>query len=151
MGASPAIQNALVALQGPLGAGKTTFARALLQSLGVQGRIKSPTYALLETYEVQALCIAHLDLYRMNQPREWETAGLRDTVAAPGLKLVEWPERALGYLPQPDLTLSIEVLGDVEGGDEAAAPPRRVTLQAHSASGESLMAAAAVAQPVLAA
>lgn len=128
------IGRAFMALRGPLGAGKTTLARALLRALGVQGRIKSPTYALLEPYDVGGLSIAHIDLYRMNSPDEWPTSGLRDTMAAEGLKLVEWPERAGAWLPQPDMTLTIQVMDDdSEGHPEAS---RTVTLDAHTALGD---------------
>lgn len=105
---SPALRDAFIALDGPLGAGKTTFVRHLLRALGVTGRIKSPTYAVLEPHEAGDLVIAHLDFYRFADPREWEDAGLRDVFAQPGLKLAEWTERAQGFLPLPDLRLRIE-------------------------------------------
>jgi tRNA threonylcarbamoyladenosine biosynthesis protein TsaE len=104
----PALTEAFVALQGPLGAGKTTFTRHLLRALGVQGRIKSPTYALLEPYEVDGRNISHLDFYRFDDPREWVDAGLRDVFAAPGLKIAEWPEKAAAMLPTPDLRIRID-------------------------------------------
>jgi tRNA threonylcarbamoyladenosine biosynthesis protein TsaE len=122
--------NACLHLQGDLGAGKTTFARALLRALGVRGRIKSPTYALLEPYDVAGLCIAHLDLYRLESPQAWGSAGLRDVLAAPGLKLIEWPERAAPLLPAPDLTLSLSVVDDTS---------RRVAMHAHSTIGMALL------------
>ena len=106
--ATPALQDAFIALHGPLGAGKTTFVRHLLRALGVRGRIKSPTYALLEGYEEDGLTISHLDFYRFEDPREWIDAGLRDIFAAPGLKLAEWPENAAAVLPVADLSLFIE-------------------------------------------
>jgi tRNA threonylcarbamoyladenosine biosynthesis protein TsaE len=105
---APALRDAFIALEGPLGAGKTTFVRHLLRALGVSGRIKSPTYAVLEPHEVGELSIAHLDFYRFADPREWEDAGLRDVFAQPGLKLAEWPERVAEFLPTPDLRLRIE-------------------------------------------
>lgn len=105
---SPAVRHAFIALHGPLGAGKTTFVRHLLRALGVSGRIRSPTYAVLEPHEAAGLSIAHLDFYRFGDPREWEDAGLRDVFAQPGLKLAEWPERVQGLLPTPDLVLHIE-------------------------------------------
>lgn len=107
LAAKPALRRAFIELRGPLGAGKTTFARHLLRALGVPGRIKSPTFAVLEPYEVGGLSIAHFDFYRFDQPREWIDAGFRDVFAAPGLKLVEWPERAEGQLPLPDLRVHI--------------------------------------------
>jgi tRNA threonylcarbamoyladenosine biosynthesis protein TsaE len=104
----PALADAFIALHGPLGAGKTTFTRHLLRALGVTGRIKSPSYALMETYRVGERCIAHCDFYRFGDPAEFEDAGLRDVFAAPGLKLVEWPEKAGALLPLPDLALHLE-------------------------------------------
>lgn len=102
--------DALIELHGPLGAGKTTFARMLLRALGVQGRIKSPSYAVMEPYALPAGGTAvHFDFYRFGDPREWEDAGFRDIFAAPGLKLCEWPEKAAGQLPPADLQLFIEL------------------------------------------
>lgn len=101
------LSDAFIALEGPLGAGKTTFARHLLRALGASGRIKSPTYALLEPYELPGMKASHLDFYRFNDPREWLDAGLRDVFAQPGLKLAEWPDKAGSLLPTPDLRLCI--------------------------------------------
>jgi tRNA threonylcarbamoyladenosine biosynthesis protein TsaE len=105
--------DAVIELHGPLGAGKTTFTRLLLRALGVEGRIKSPSYAVMESYELPAGGTAsHFDFYRFGDPREWEDAGFRDVFAAPGLKLCEWPEKAAGQLPPADLQLFIELLPD---------------------------------------
>jgi tRNA threonylcarbamoyladenosine biosynthesis protein TsaE len=125
--------DACIELQGPLGAGKTTFTRHLLHALGVQGRIKSPTYALMETYAVGLAQIAHFDFYRFNDAREWTDAGLRDAFAAPGLKISEWPHKAAGMLPTADLVFDIEPL---------AADERRVTITARTPRGASLLQAA---------
>ena len=127
----PAIGRALIELQGDLGAGKTTFVRHLLKSLGVEGRIKSPTYAVVEPYTLPEMNIWHFDFYRFNDPREWEEAGFRDIFASTGLKLVEWPEKAGPHLPQPDLLLRLEVLPD---------DSRAVTLTAHMPTGAELLA-----------
>lgn len=102
-----AVRDAFIALEGPLGAGKTTFARHLLRALGVTGRIKSPTYALLEPYDLPGLHASHLDFYRLDHPREWVDAGLREVFEQPGLKVVEWPDKAAGLLPAADLRLCI--------------------------------------------
>jgi tRNA threonylcarbamoyladenosine biosynthesis protein TsaE len=108
----PGVRQAIVELRGELGAGKTTLVRHLLRALGVQGRIKSPTYAVVEPYTLQgngpALDIWHFDFYRFTDPREWEDAGFRDHFAARGLKLAEWPENAHAVLPPADLRLHIE-------------------------------------------
>lgn len=133
----PAIDRALIELQGDLGAGKTTFVRHLLQSLGVEGRIKSPTYAVVEPYTLAptsahpGLAIWHCDFYRFNDPSEWEEAGFRDIFASPGLKLVEWPEKAGNHLPPPDLRIQIELLADES---------RAVTLTAYTPTGADLLA-----------
>ena len=97
----------VVFLIGDLGAGKTTFARALLGALGVDTRIKSPTYSLIESYAVGDLAIHHLDLYRIADAGELEWLGLADLTAGPYLLLVEWPEHARAGLPQPDLILRL--------------------------------------------
>ncbi len=127
---APALRDAFVELEGPLGAGKTTFARHLLHALGVEGRIKSPTYAVVETYELDRLAISHFDFYRFDDPQEWEDAGLRDLFGAPGLKLVEWAEKAEGLLPTADLQIHIEpTTGDA----------RSVRITAHTALGTTLL------------
>ena len=97
----------VVFLVGDLGAGKTTFARALLRAMGVDARIKSPTYSLIETYAVGDLAIQHLDLYRIADAGELEWLGLADLMVEPYLLLVEWPERAREALPEPDLIVRL--------------------------------------------
>jgi tRNA threonylcarbamoyladenosine biosynthesis protein TsaE len=105
--------DALIELHGPLGAGKTTFTRLLLRALGVEGRIKSPSYAVMESYTLpDGAQASHFDFYRFGDPREWEDAGFRDVFAAPGLKLCEWPENAAGQLPPADLQFFIELMPD---------------------------------------
>jgi tRNA threonylcarbamoyladenosine biosynthesis protein TsaE len=122
--------NACIALHGDLGAGKTTFVRHLLHALGVEGRIKSPTYAVVEPYTVAAGEVWHFDFYRFSDPREWEDAGFRDTFASPGLKLCEWPQNAAGVMPMPDLELDIQV-------DDAE--QRQVRISALTACGQALL------------
>jgi tRNA threonylcarbamoyladenosine biosynthesis protein TsaE len=109
LAAHPAVRRAFIELHGTLGAGKTSFVRHLLHALGVQGRVKSPTYAVMEPYELPGFTAWHFDFYRFNDPQEWEDAGFRDVFAAPGLKLVEWPEKAEGLLPAPDLRIAIAI------------------------------------------
>ena len=97
----------VIHLSGDLGAGKTTFARALLAALGVAARVKSPTYSLLESYPVGDLTVHHLDLYRIADPGELEWLGLADLTEGRYLLLAEWPERAAGALPAPDLVVNL--------------------------------------------
>jgi tRNA threonylcarbamoyladenosine biosynthesis protein TsaE len=129
------IVDAFIELHGPLGAGKTTFARHLLHALGVEGRVKSPTYAVMEPYEVlcggSPLAIWHFDFYRFESPQEFEDAGFRELFASRGLKLAEWPEQAAGLLPVADLQVHIEPLeGDA----------RRVRFEAATVRGLGLIA-----------
>ena len=123
--------NACIALHGDLGAGKTTFVRHLLHALGVTGRIKSPTYAVVEPYTVAAGEVWHFDFYRFSDPREWEDAGFRDIFASAGLKLCEWPQNAAGVMPTPDLELNITVDDDEQ---------RHVTITALTPHGQELLA-----------
>jgi len=129
--AAAAPREAVIALEGDLGAGKTTFTRHLLHALGVQGRVKSPTYAILESYDV-GWAVSHFDFYRFDDPQEWEDAGFRDVFAQPGLKICEWPQRVQGLIPTPDLALQLRI-----GADEA----RHVQAQAHSTTGLQLLKA----------
>ena len=130
LAALPELRNAYVTLHGDLGAGKTTLVRHWLRALGVQGRIKSPTYAVVEPHEVPGLAIWHFDFYRFSDPREWEDAGFRDVFASPGLKLAEWPEKAAALIPAADVAIHIEA------PDESS---RQVELQAHTALGQQLL------------
>jgi len=99
--------GAVIYLCGPLGAGKTTVARGLLRALGVRGTIRSPTYTLLEPYELPGRVLIHIDLYRLNDERELESLGLRDYPPERCSWLVEWPERAASKLPPADLSVTL--------------------------------------------
>ena len=132
LAAQPLLANAFVTLHGDLGAGKTTLVRHLLRALCVQGRIKSPTYAVVEPHEAPGISIWHFDFYRFDDPREWEDAGFRDIFANPGLKVAEWPEKAAALTPLADLAIHIEATDDTE---------RKVTLHAPTATGRSLLQA----------
>ncbi len=127
----PEIRHAFVALNGDLGSGKTTFVRHLLQALGVRGRVRSPTYTVVEPYELPDLNVWHFDFYRFADAREWEEAGFRDIFASDGLKLAEWPEKAAPMLPCPDLEIAIVALPDTR---------RAITLLAHTPIGKALIA-----------
>ena len=151
----PQRADMLVLLHGDLGAGKTTLVRHLLRALGVQGRIKSPTFAVVEPYAVtlpnaasacpaiaaaeasgsasaKASCINiwHFDFYRFTDPREWEDSGFRDLFTSVGLKLVEWPEKAAGVLPLADWELHLCAADDAT---------RQVRLEAHTAKGAAML------------
>lgn len=97
-----------VHFSGELGAGKTTLIREILRALGFEGKVKSPTYSLLESYEISGLYLYHFDLYRVTDPAELEQRGFRELFGGPGVCFVEWPERAAGWLPEPDLTVRME-------------------------------------------
>ncbi|MEQ1557053.1 MAG: tRNA (adenosine(37)-N6)-threonylcarbamoyltransferase complex ATPase subunit type 1 TsaE [Gallionella sp.] len=100
----------VIYLSGDLGAGKTTLVRGVLQGLGYLGRVKSPTYTLLEPYEMAGFSVRHFDLYRMNDPQEWDDAGFRDEANAHNILLIEWPEQAGDLLPAADLILQFDIL-----------------------------------------
>ncbi|MBU3641708.1 MULTISPECIES: tRNA (adenosine(37)-N6)-threonylcarbamoyltransferase complex ATPase subunit type 1 TsaE [unclassified Polynucleobacter] len=124
-----------ISLEGDLGAGKTTFARYLIQALGHEGKVKSPTYTLCEPYPLalkdQAITVHHFDLYRMRDPLEWQEAGFAEHFDVPGICLIEWPEKAEGTLPNFDIQIQLSA-----GADENE---RSIKLNALSQSGVSAL------------
>ncbi len=117
-------------LSGELGSGKTTLVRGLLRELGHAGRVKSPTYPLVELYVVSRLNLYHFDFYRFKDRGEWLESGFRDYFNAQSACIVEWPERAGGLLPPPDLAVRLEISG----------PGRRAGLSAGTPGGEAWLA-----------
>lgn len=122
----------VVFLRGDLGAGKTTLTRGLLRAVGHPGRVKSPTYALVELYVVSKLNFYHFDFYRFRDPEEWHEAGFRDLFNEANICLVEWPEKAEGLLPAADLNVHLKV---------TPANTRQATITANSARGQVILAA----------
>jgi len=110
--ASGARAGRVLYLSGDLGSGKTTLARGLLQALGHRGPIKSPTYALVEVYELSSLNLYHFDFYRFKNPQEWEDSGFREYFGPDALCIVEWPERAGALLAPADLEIRLEFARD---------------------------------------
>jgi tRNA threonylcarbamoyladenosine biosynthesis protein TsaE len=115
--------SGIVYLQGELGAGKTTLVRGWLRALGYQGKVKSPTYTLIEPYDLSGRHIYHFDLYRLTDPHELENLGARDYFRPDSLCLIEWPERGGSLLPSPGLRIAIKHQG----------VQRRVWLEGHVA------------------
>ncbi|TXG94713.1 MAG: tRNA (adenosine(37)-N6)-threonylcarbamoyltransferase complex ATPase subunit type 1 TsaE [Rhodocyclaceae bacterium] len=118
----------VVYLDGDLGAGKTTLVRAMLRALGHTGPVKSPTYTLVEVYVVSSIYWYHFDFYRFNDPEEFVDAGLGEYFRSDSVCLVEWPDKAAGFVPAADLVVALDFAG-------SAGEARRVRLAAASAEG----------------
>lgn len=119
----------IISLSGDLGAGKTTLSRAMIQALGYQGKVKSPTYTLVEEYHIGEKSIYHFDLYRLADPEELEFMGIRDYFTPQSICLIEWAEKGQGFLPEQSLTLHIDF----------ASQGRHISLQANTPLGEQII------------
>lgn len=128
----------VIYLEGDLGTGKTTLVRGILRGLGHAGPVRSPTYTLIEPYELPAARVYHLDLYRLSDPEELEYLGLRDLSGEDAILLVEWPERGSGTLPPADLTIRIRY--QTEG--------RHLTLTAMTPEGGTLVRSIDASRPL---
>ena len=123
------LAGTILYLQGDLGAGKTTLVRGFLRGLDYQGKVKSPTFTLIEPYELPGVSVYHFDLYRLNDPLELEAIGLRDYFDGEGICLFEWPEKAAAVLDTPDVMIKIEILEE----------SREVSLQPMTSRGNNLL------------
>ena len=145
---APALRPGLsVHLHGELGAGKTTLVRAILVALGHPGRVKSPTYTLVELYTLSRLNLYHFDFYRFRDTHEWREAGFSDYFDGGNVCLVEWPEKAGDALPAPDLDITLQLVDaphgatDTNTGSESeVSNARRATLVARSTLGAQCLA-----------
>lgn len=134
---APTLKAGLVVhLHGDLGAGKTTLVRAMLQALGYKGRVKSPTYTLLEHYHAAGLHLRHFDLYRFHDEDEWEAAGFRDEFDGNNVCLVEWPNKAQGLVPQADMEIRFEIVAG-----EQFSGRRKIEVRANTQNGRECLKA----------
>lgn len=119
----------VIFLEGELGVGKTTLCKGVLKAFGHEGAVKSPTYTLVEPYELGDKMLFHFDLYRLSEPEELEYMGIRDYFSGSGVCLIEWPSQGRGALPKPDLLINIVL---AEAG-------RSLSLEALNAKGEAIL------------
>ena len=123
-------QGAVIYLYGSLGAGKTTYVRGFLRELGFTGKVKSPTYTIVESYEMENFAAYHFDFYRVNHPQELQQLGLEDYFHDTAICLIEWPEKGKPLLPAPDVACYFDILESI----------RHIRLEACSNRGEDILA-----------
>jgi tRNA threonylcarbamoyladenosine biosynthesis protein TsaE len=122
-------EGAVLFLHGDLGAGKTTLTRGIVQGLGHTGKVKSPTYTLVEPYELNDVSIYHFDLYRLGDPEELEYMGIRDYFSPQAVCVIEWPEKGFGFIPTPDLNVEMSYQGE----------QRKITISAETQRGQKVI------------
>ncbi len=137
--AAACVPGVVIYLNGVLGAGKTTFVRGFLRGLGYDGKVKSPTYTLVEPYELDNYNVFHFDLYRLLQAEELHAIGLEDYFAVNAVCLVEWPEKGSPLLPAPDLVGYFDIM-DQESGNQEAHSARQIRLEACTTKGDGILA-----------
>ena len=128
------VPGLVIWLQGDLGAGKTTLTRGVLRELGFAGRVKSPTYTLVELYSFPMFNLYHFDLYRFADPDEWEDAGFREYFSPGSICLVEWPDKGGRLLPEPDVAIALEFI------DGECTEGRVARVEAHTEAGRTCVA-----------
>lgn len=122
-------EGVIIFLHGPLGAGKTTFTRGFLRGRGYEGKVKSPTYTLVEPYEMEGHHIFHFDFYRLYDPNELQYIGIEEYFSSSSICLIEWPEKGFPLLPEPDLVCYFAFAGQ----------GREIRIEAHSLRGEEIL------------
>lgn len=127
--AKATMDGTVLFLYGPLGAGKTTLTRGFLRGLGYEGKVKSPTYTLVEPYEIAGREVFHFDFYRLHDPNELMHIGIQEYFARAAICIIEWPEKGFPFLPEPDLTCYIAF----------AKEEREIRLEAHTETGEGVL------------
>lgn len=130
----------VISLEGPLGAGKTTWVRGFLRGLGYQGKVKSPTYTLVEPYHIESYDLFHFDLYRLNSPEELHGIGIEEYFTPATVCLIEWPAKGGEYLPQSDLFVYFDILDSESDESGVLSAIRSVRLEACSLIGEEILA-----------
>ena len=133
-------KSLVIYLQGDLGVGKSFFSRAFIQFFLPEQKVKSPTYTIVESYQIAESTVHHFDLYRLSDPEELEYLAIRDLLTAPFIALVEWPQKGSGVLPNADVVMTLQHANEAESLlDSDSFNTRAVTLSAYSTGGEKIL------------